>query len=134
MPVTALTSVLLAALVTLQEVAPTPVLPVQPRDPTIQPLNDAVTQAIRNCPQTRQDEIAVCARDRGFAEKYRIQKLDRPTVDLGDPKVKLSGVGSDVPGQCSTVGQAGAIGCSKRDYDNWAAWKREQRAAARDTP
>jgi hypothetical protein len=106
-------------------------------DPPIavtQPLHDAVTQAIRNCPQTKGDEIAVCAHDRGFAEKYRIQRLDRPSMPASDPKIQLSGVGSDAPGGCSNLGQVGAIGCSKRDYDAWAAWKRQQQAAARGGP
>jgi hypothetical protein len=112
--------------------APTPSVPLG--EPLTQPLHDVVTQAIRNCPPPKDGVISVCARDRGFAEKYRIQRLAKPTVDLGDPKIKLSGEGSPLPGECSNIGQAGAIGCSKRDYQDWAAWKRRQQAEAKDRP
>lgn len=120
------------ALLALAIVEP-PAAPVTPQaEPLTQPLHDVVTQAIRNCPAPKDGVISVCARDRGFAEKYRIQRLAKPTVDLGEPKIKLSGEGSAVPGDCSNIGQAGAIGCSKRDYDAWASWKRRQQAEAKD--
>jgi len=97
-------------------------------------LHDVVVDAIRNCPHAKGDEIAVCARDRGFAEKYRIEKLNKPQAALEEPKIKLSGVGSAVPGGCTSASAVGTIGCSKRDYDDWAAWKRKQEAEGRTFP
>lgn len=103
-----------------------------------QALHDVVVSAIRNCPQTHGDEIAVCAKDRGFSEKYRIERLTKPETNLESAKLKLSGVadtGNVAPGGCiGAAGQAGAIGCSKRDYDDWAAWKRKQKAEAKSIP
>lgn len=112
---------LLALLLAVQDIAP-----------ATQPLHDVVTQAIRNCPQSKGDEIAVCAKDRGFAEKYRIQKLTKPLPLETDPKISLSGTGSTAPGTCTSATAVGINGCSKRDYDDWASWKRRQQAEAKD--
>jgi hypothetical protein len=105
--------------------------------PVTQHLHDVVVNAIRNCGQGPGDEITVCAKDRGFSEKYRIERLDKPTANLEESKIKLSGVadtGSAVPGGCTNIGQAGAMGCSKRDYQDWGAQKKQQKAQGRDYP
>ncbi len=76
-----------------------------PADPG-RPLHDSIVSAIRNCPQSKGDEIAVCSRDRGYAERYRLQKLQRPLtpepsiqLQLASPETAASGTGS-----CSASG------------------------------
>lgn len=105
-----------------------------PPAPIVTDLRQKVVTAIRNCPETKGDEIVVCSKDRGIAESYRLPKLD-PRYAIDDPKArdydKLNGVGAAGAGSCSPVGAMGSIGCSKRDYEAWGDWKKRQLAAKR---
>ena len=93
-----------------------------------------VVEAVRGCPEAEEGEIVVCSKDRGIAEAYRLPRLD-PRFDLRlrkngrggltDPALGASGVGS-----CSNSGASGATGCSLREENAWAAWKRQQKAEA----
>ena len=109
-----------------------------PDDPPLigKALHDQIVNAIRNCPTAKGDEIAVCSKDRGYAERYRLQKLQKPLappsnfqIDLASPDVAAAGTGS-----CSATGAGGATGCSVKDYDAWARWKQQQKAEGRDFP
>jgi len=103
----------------------------------IEDLHQRVVEAIRNCPHSSDGEIVICARDRGFAEGYRIPKMDpryaggklrpsgRGTVDGAD--VGASGIGS-----CTNVGAGGSVGCTLRDLNKWSDWRRQQRQAEGD--
>ncbi|NIJ07330.1 hypothetical protein FHS31_000926 [Sphingomonas vulcanisoli] len=99
-------------------------------------LHETIVKAIRNCPEAKGDEIAVCSKDRGYAERYRLQKLQKPLappsnfqIDLASPDVAAAGIGS-----CSATGAGGVTGCSAKEYDAWAAWRRQQKADGRDFP
>ena len=98
-------------------------------------LHEVVVEAIRNCPKPVEGEIAVCARDRGFSERYRIQRLDPrfaepPPLSIG----VMSGVGDGGTGSCGAVGAGGATGCALRDYNAWGTWKKGEKAKGRDFP
>ncbi len=99
-------------------------------------LHDSIVSAIRNCPQSHGDEIAVCSKDRGYAERYRIERLQKPMkpessfqIQLASPETGASGIGS-----CTATGAGGSTGCSAKDHDAWARWKMQQRAAGHDFP
>ena len=99
-------------------------------------LHDQIVSAIRNCPQAKGDEIAVCSKDRGYAERYRLQKLQKPLmpepgfqIQLASPDTAAAGTGS-----CTATGAGGSAGCSAKDYDAWAKWKAQQKATGRDAP
>ena len=79
-------------------------------------------------------EVVVCSPDRGIAEGFRLPRLDprfasnlRKNGRAGpaDPSLGASGVGS-----CSRSGAGGFTGCSKKEYNAWAEWKRKQKAEA----
>lgn len=93
-----------------------------------------VVKAVRDCPESEDDVIVVCSRDRGVAEGYRLPRLDprfasnlRPSGrgELTGAEAAASGTGS-----CSNTGPGGSTGCGKRDYDAWGQWKRERRKEA----
>lgn len=111
--------------------------PAPPPDPGKQ-LHDSIVTAIRNCPQSKGDEIAVCSKDRGYAQRYRLEKLQKPIpvetgggvqLQLASPDTARTGTGS-----CSAGGAGGSTGCSAKQYDDWARWKNQQKADNRNPP
>ncbi|QJU56863.1 hypothetical protein HL653_02810 [Sphingomonas sp. AP4-R1] len=95
-------------------------------------IHQKVVTAIRNCPETKGDEIVVCSKDRGIAESFRLPKLD-PRFAQSDPKLRkpadaFEGTGDGGFGSCSAVGIGAGTGCAMRDYRAWGDWKRRQRA------
>ena len=109
----------------------------QAADPPVvgKELHDQIVSAIRNCPQAKGDEIAVCSKDRGYAERYRLQKIEKPLApdsgggiqfQLASPDTAKAGTGS-----CSASGAGGPTGCSAKEYDAWAKWKAQQKADGR---
>ena len=108
--------------------------PADPMAAAAAEVRQKVVTAIRNCPETKGEEIVVCSKDRGVAESFRLPKLD-PRFAVNDPKSrdydKLNGAGAAGAGSCSPVGAMGSLGCSKRDYEAWADWKKRQLAAKR---
>jgi hypothetical protein len=106
----------------------------KPKMGPIEKEHKIVVDAVRGCHEYDDDEIVICSSDRGVAEGYRLPKLDTRFAgalskngrsELTDVDLGASGAGS-----CSATGAGGATGCSKRDYNNWAKWKEEQRKAA----
>ena len=103
-------------------------------DPPAAPLEDlksVVVKAIRNCGLANGDEITVCAKDRGFAEGYRLPKISPRYSDAGHPPGKLEaleGAGSAGQGSCTMVGAAGTTGCTLAQAKAWAEWKKRQKA------
>ena len=95
------------------------------KPPVTEPLRKAVIDAIRNCPKSQGDEIAVCAPDRGISEGYRVPKMDSRFAR----NLRPSGRGELTPAEaealginpCSNVGPAGGTGCSLKDYRAWRA-------------
>jgi hypothetical protein len=86
------------------------------------------------CPQSKGDEIVVCAR-RPEAERYRIpKKLREKPAPSGGP-----GWGSQVatmeqvqrstlPGSCSVNGSNGFTGCTAKALEQWFAERRMQQS------
>lgn len=98
--------------------------------PPSQHLHEVVVEAIRNCPQSKGDEIAVCAKDRGYAQRYRMERL-KPYHADGSPPVKVdvtSGVGASGAGSCSTAGAGGQTGCQLKANNDWRRWKEDEKA------
>jgi hypothetical protein len=85
-------------LLLLQAAAAAESAPPPPGDP-IAALRGTVVEAIRECPRTKEGEIAVCSRDRGFAEgQRRLKKLVKPKpVDGGLPITIEVNVGEAPP-------------------------------------
>ena len=93
-----------------------------------------VVEAVRGCPEAEEGEIVVCSKDRGIAEAYRLPRLD-PRFDLrlrknGRGALTDRDLGASGIGSCSNSGAGGATGCSVREENAWAAWKRQQKAEA----
>jgi hypothetical protein len=106
----------------------------KPKMGPIEKEHKIVVDAVRGCRDYEEGEIVVCSSDRGVAEGYRLPKLDTRFAgalskngrsELTDVDLGASGAGS-----CSATGAAGATGCAKREYDNWAKWKLEQKKQA----
>lgn len=115
--------------------AATPPVPAGPVDR----LHKIVVDAIRNCPEHAPGEIVVCARDHGFAEGYRLPRLDPRFAGGGVPakgrgSLADAGIGAAGTGSCSATGSGGATGCSLREENNWGDWKRQARADGRQFP
>lgn len=101
-------------------------------------LHDQIVSAIRNCPQAKGDEIAVCSKDRGYAERYRLEKLQKPLAPVGTGGIQFQLASPDTgaagTGSCTATGAGGSAGCSAKDYDAWAAWKRQHKTDGQDYP
>ncbi|WP_174273345.1 hypothetical protein [Sphingomonas bacterium] len=110
-------------------------VPAQAAGP-IDTLHHKVVEAIRNCPKAEDGTIAVCAKDRGYAQRFRLQKLDQRFAG-GNPPVTvgpLSGVGAVGIGSCSATGAGGSTGCVLREDNAWGEWKKQQKAEGREFP
>ena len=106
----------------------------KPKMGPIEKEHKIVVDAVRGCHDYEEGEIVVCSNDRGIAEGYRLPKLDTRFAgalakngrsELTDVDLGASGAGS-----CSATGAGGATGCGKREYDNWAKWKQDQKKQA----
>ena len=106
----------------------------KPKIGPIEKEHKIVIDAVRGCHEYDDDEIVVCSSDRGVAEGYRLPKLDtRFAGALGkNGRSALTDIdlGASGAGSCSATGAGGATGCSKREYDNWAKWKQDQKKQA----
>ena len=91
-------------------------------------LDKVVTDAIRNCPGAEQGAVVVCARDRGFAEGYRLPKLKspKPPPTSGPVISVVAGPGQGTGGGCSDALAVGTLSCGSGAEDAQAAWQREQ--------
>jgi hypothetical protein len=104
--------------------------------PPSQHLHEVVVEAIRNCPQPKADEIAVCARDRGYSQRYRMERL-KPYHAEQSPPVKVdvtAGAGASGVGSCSTAGAGGQTGCQLKADNDWRRWKEDEKADGRQFP
>ncbi|SFS06218.1 hypothetical protein [Sphingomonas jatrophae] len=63
-------------------------------------LKKSIVDAIRNCPVATDGTVAVCSRDRGYAEGSgrRLQKLEKPRVVTNGPAITVTvGDGQTAP-------------------------------------
>lgn len=113
---------------------------VEPSPPgPVEHLAKRVVEAIRNCPEPEPGEIAVCARDRGVAEGWRLPRLDpkyagtklRPS---GRGTLASEGPGAAGTGSCTAAGAGGSTGCMLQLDNQWGAWKKEQQATGQNFP
>jgi hypothetical protein len=95
-------------------------------------LRSTVVDAIRNCPKGRDGEIVVCSRDRGFAEGFRIPKLDprfaRNLRPSGRGELASAEPGAAGIGTCTNTGAGGTTGCTLKQAKSWGEWKKQQKA------
>ena len=92
-------------------------------------VNQLIVYGDDPCPQSKPDEITVCAR-KDEAERYRIPAPLRggesPQNDAWNNKVlAYETVGAAGPLSCSPVGPGGALGCTQRLVDAAYAEKRQ---------
>lgn len=106
--------------------------------PPVDPLADwrkVIVAAIRDCPQSRGDEIVVCAKDIGEAPPaYRYVRLTGRYEGIADDARRLPVRPAELPGatgvgSCSPVGAGGATGCEVRTADRWKQGQLRDRAA-----
>ena len=106
----------------------------KPKIGPIEKEHKIVIDAVRGCHEYDDDEIVVCSSDRGVAEGYRLPKLDTRFAGAlsknGRSELTDIDLGASGAGSCSATGAGGATGCSKREYDNWAKWKQDQKKQA----
>jgi hypothetical protein len=106
----------------------------KPKIGPIEKEHKIVIDAVRGCHEYDDDEIVVCSSDRGVAEGYRLPKLDTRFAGAlsknGRSALTDIDLGASGAGSCSATGAGGATGCSKREYDNWAKWKQDQKKQA----
>ena len=83
------------------------------------------------CPQSKGDEIVVCAR-RPEAERYRIPKKlrEKPAPSGGGSQVATMEQvqRSTLPGSCSVNGSNGFTGCTAKALEQWFAERRMQQS------
>jgi len=106
----------------------------KPKVGPIEKEHKMVVEAVRGCAENEEDVVVICSKDRGIAEAYRLPRLD-PRFDLrlrknGRGALTDMDIGASGVGSCSTGGASGATGCSVREENAWAAWKRQQKAEA----
>ena len=93
-----------------------------------------VVKAVRGCDEDEEDVIVICSKDRGVAEGYRLPRLDPRFAANLRPSGRGELTGADAAtagtGSCTASGAGGFTGCSKRDYNAWAQWKRDRKKEA----
>jgi len=110
-----------------------------PKKGVVETQRKHVVDAIRNCAVAGPGEIAVCARDRGVAEGFRIPRLDPRFAGTlrksGRGEIAESAaIAAGGVGSCSATGAGGFTGCTLQDYKNWGIDKQARQAAGERSP